>query len=225
MAENAKMTVVVALIGAAGAIGAALIPVLLADRTPPAAPPPGEGPPRPAAIAPPATAAPIPVPVPAVEVAKTKSAAVTKGGGPGATLKAAIMADHAHLQGRWRVIGIQGRNKEAGRDALAESQPTWTFNGDDLTLRHMDNGKLVVQNEGTFKLRPGRGGPKHLDFAGAAPDGRKVEFYGIYEFEGDALKICFKVRRNMDDPVPDRPDEFGGGPNGGINLRLRKAPN
>ena len=225
MSENTRTTLVVAAIGAAGAIGAALIPILMADKSPPAPQPPAS-----AITASPSTtesAAPV-IPAPATKggrapgpvtkggrapdtVAKSAPApdAVTKSAAGKAAMppaltkaatKAAIAADEVRLQGRWMVVEEQARGKEFRPEDLAEMRPTWIFHDDNLVLRHRVDGKMVEQNHGTFKLRRG-GGRKTLDYV-AETEGRHVEFYGIYDFDGDFLKVCFQIRRGQSDAPP-----------------------
>jgi uncharacterized protein (TIGR03067 family) len=237
--ENTRTTLVVAVIGAAGAIGAALIPILLADKNPPAPQPPASATATPAPVnpAPSPVAAPEAAPAPATAVAKSASAksaapgksasppAVTKGamskqGGPPA-VRAAVAADEARFQGRWIVVEEQARGKEFRTDALAELRPTWIVHDDNLTLRHRVDGKMVEQNHGTFRLRRGPGGRKTFDYNGTTPEGRQVEFVGIYDFEGDFLKVCFQFRRVPVEAPAERPETFAAGP-GRVNLKFKR---
>jgi uncharacterized protein (TIGR03067 family) len=200
--SNTKTMVIVAIIGAIGAIGAALIPIILADRSaPPAAaiviaPPPTVTP----------TADPAPTPAPAGRAPVPEPAAATKKAGP--ARKAAVSAtDEERIQGRWRVITQEARAKGAITQEH-DDNPVWRFHGDQLTIARPVDGKLTPQLEGTFKIHRAPRGRGFFDASLTGPQGRKMDWVGIYDFEGDVLKVCYAVRRQPDGPAPERPTAF-----------------
>ena len=87
-----------------------------------------------------------------------------------------------------------------------------------------------LQQRGSFSLRS-EGKRKLFDFKGvrfnAAQEPQKMEWRGIYEFEGDFLKICYRQRRLPEDPAVDRPDSFVGerGRGGTTSVTLRPVAN
>ncbi|HEY2154722.1 MAG TPA: TIGR03067 domain-containing protein [Isosphaeraceae bacterium] len=199
--SNSNTMVIVAIIGAIGAIGAALIPIILAERSPP----------PPIVIAPPAVApAASPEPGPA-----TKKAAATKKALAAAT-------DEDRIQGRWRIVTQEARAKGAISEDR-DDNPVWRFHGDQLAIVRMVDGKPTPQVEGTFKLHRGPRGRGFFDASLAGTQGRKMDWVGIYDFEGDVLKVCYAVRRQPDGPAAERPTAFAVDPDSlSFNARLKR---
>jgi hypothetical protein len=58
-----------------------------------------------------------------------------------------------------------------------------------------------------------------------AQEPQQMEWRGIYEFDGEFLRICYRWRRLPDGPVVDRPDSFKAvrGPGGTNSLKLRRV--
>ncbi len=220
--SNTKTMVTVAIIGAIGAIGAALIPIILADRSPPpaiviAAPPAVTPTPDPVAIPNSASAGKAePDPAPA-----TKKAAMTK--------KAAAPADdEERIQGRWRIVTAEARAKGTISEER-DDNPVWRFHGDQLEVLRMVDGKMTPTFAGTFKIHRGPRGRGFFDASETAQQGKQQgmqwEWVGIYAFEGDLLKICYKIRRVPDEPVPERPTVFaldGDTRNFTFNIRFKR---
>jgi uncharacterized protein (TIGR03067 family) len=233
--SNTKTMVIVAIIGAFGAIGAALIPIIMADRNPPAI-----------VIAPPPAVTPDPAPAPARESAppgrgeEPKSRAVDqpnpatkKSWAPepapatkkGAATKKAVASplDEDRIQGRWRMVTQEARGKGAITQEH-DDNPVWRFHGDQLEVLRPVDGKMATWLEGTYRIHRGPRGRGMFDASLTAGQGRKLEWVGIYDFEGDLLKVCYKVRRLPDDPAPERPTAFavdGDSANFSFNARFR----
>jgi uncharacterized protein (TIGR03067 family) len=91
--------------------------------------------------------------------------------------------ERAKLAGAWvlesRTLG--GRKFPATGDA----EVRLTFDGNKVTLKA---GGEVVQ-AGTFEVDPG-GKPKTIDIKITEGDGKGATVQGIYELDGDKLKIC-----------------------------------
>ncbi|MCI0705712.1 MAG: sigma-70 family RNA polymerase sigma factor [Planctomycetia bacterium] len=114
--------------------------------------------------------------------------------------------DEEKLQGKWKVVSVQ----DGGREVEIEDA-TVTFVKDKMILKD-GNRKL----EGPFKLDSTKK-PKWID---ATMSERKT--LGIYELDGDNLKICIN-----EDPNGERPTKFvseGGTPNDVLMILKREKP-
>src|SRR5438445_259256 len=77
-----------------------------------------------------------------------------------------------------------------------------------VAIHRAIDGKMTPFVEGSYKIHRTPRGRGFFDASLTAAQGRKMEWVGIYDFDGDARKVCYKVRRLPDDPVPDRPAGF-----------------
>lgn len=92
------------------------------------------------------------------------------------------LPDSERFQGAWEVV------EESGGQAQMRSAPIiWTFTDHKM---HSSDGNT----NWTIKLDPEQS-PKHIDI---------TDYAGIYEFDGDKLKIAYSLDRN-------RPSDFFGG--------------
>jgi uncharacterized protein (TIGR03067 family) len=92
--------------------------------------------------------------------------------------------DHAALQGEWEVVSAES-NGEPPPPGLLDGAK-FAFAGDALTL---------LGKEGAFELDATHT-PRRIDFVRG-----KARQLGIYELDGDTLKLCVG-------PADDRPTEF-----------------
>jgi uncharacterized protein (TIGR03067 family) len=206
--------IVVGLIGAVGAIAAAVIPIVW-NRSEPA----------PAAItardngaaAPPATAA----------------AAKEQDNRP------QVVRDLEQIQGEWegisREVPEEIKAKMAARNRGQRSSPleappkvTWEIRGNQLTIRVMlaDGGEGPTIR-GTFGLREDRSAQARLfDFHGKSSAGAELNWSGVYQLEGESLQICYRDQdRRLDDGKdPGRAVAFNSDWNrgGGIFVKFKK---
>ncbi|HEV3166817.1 MAG TPA: TIGR03067 domain-containing protein [Isosphaeraceae bacterium] len=91
--------------------------------------------------------------------------------------------DADKIQGTWDVFRIERNGKAQPKDALFRIKVT--FDGDKLFTKV---GKRPPEPQGTFKLDPSQT-PKAYDLTTA--EGSTV--HGIYELEGDTLKVCLSA--------------------------------
>jgi len=136
----------------------------------------------------------------------------------------AAQSDQERIQGRWNVEDSVRMTKTGDRAFGDTSNPVWIFRGTDLTVLHTVDGQELAAFRGSFSLRA-EGKRKLFDFSGMIPDGRPLEFRGIYELEGDVLRICYWLGRpggDATEQAQDRPDSFDLDPkHKGSSMRLR----
>jgi uncharacterized protein (TIGR03067 family) len=99
------------------------------------------------------------------------------------------------LQGAWVAEWAQ-RNAQAADDLRGHQL---TFGGDRFTIR--SKGKVIYQ--GTY-IADSSARPATIDFRNTAGEMKGKTWLGIYELEGDTLKIC----DNADDVARGRPAAF-----------------
>jgi uncharacterized protein (TIGR03067 family) len=139
------------------------------------------------------------------------------------------LSDLERLQGRWQVIEHETPKRKLSSDELAALKPVWSFQENRLAIRIVVNGAETPQFRGFISLLDGRR-TKRFDFNGSRntgaekKSGEKIEWRGIYEFDGDFLKLCYRMRRPQDDPEIERPDSFAvvHGPGGAMLQKLKR---
>jgi uncharacterized protein (TIGR03067 family) len=109
--------------------------------------------------------------------------------------------DRAELErGEWRIVGITARGKELDKDLLEQRDMRMVFKGNTLTHKGVltkDGGKGSDRNS-SFKLSPNTH-PKEIDWSLNA----KTVNLGIYDLEGDTLKIAFGRGQRPKDYSPE----------------------
>ena len=139
-------------------------------------------------------------------------------------------SDDDRIQGRWQVIDQDTPKRQFSRDELENLKPVWTFRDTHLAIHQLVDGAEALQHRGSFSLRP-EGGRKLFDFNGVrithTQESQQMEWRGIYEFDGEFLRICSRWRRLPDGPVVDRPDSFAAvhGPGGTNSVKLSALGN
>jgi uncharacterized protein (TIGR03067 family) len=88
------------------------------------------------------------------------------------------------FEGTWVTVSAETNGKEAAKDELKGL--TMTFQGPRFVLKMADTDRVI---EGTFKVDPSKT-PREYD-ATATVAGKKLTTVGIYEFDGDKLKVCY----------------------------------
>ncbi len=105
------------------------------------------------------------------------------------------------FKGTWGAISyVQGGQGEEEKTAPQESPVRWVFKGDNVTFLADVEG---ASPKGSFKLDPSKK-PKAIDivFPAAPGDKQGQTVLGIYELDGDTLKLCY------DPEGTKRPAEF-----------------
>src|SRR4051812_47459964 len=90
--------------------------------------------------------------------------------------------DAEKLQGTWAVVRLDAGGRRPPREEVDAMRVT--FAGDVMTLR---DGKR--QESGTFRLDPSKT-PRELDLV---PKGQEEVARFIYELDGDALRLCWRL--------------------------------
>lgn len=104
--------------------------------------------------------------------------------------------DRDRLQGRWSVVSFEDADRGGGKRTDEELKTMKVvIAGDKLTVTEGD-----TSHEITFKLDAGKN-PKQIDLT--APQSKGKANHGIYELDGDNLKICFNA-----EPEGDRSTTF-----------------
>ena len=121
----------------------------------------------------------------------------------------AIKKDRTQMTGTWRPIAYQKDGKKAPDEQLAKTRTIFSADGKIMVQRE---GKTIVQ--GTIMIDPAKK-PKQSN--GTFTDGElKGTTLGIYEVDGDNMKICYAM------PGKDRPTEFSSKPGSGHVLVFYK---
>jgi uncharacterized protein (TIGR03067 family) len=101
--------------------------------------------------------------------------------------------DLKKFQGQWVAVSVELNGKAVPDEAVKSVKVT--VKGNKVTIKEGD-----MTSEGKFTLDPTKK-PKQID--GTAKEGDKeVKTIGIYEFDGDKVKICYALAGK------ERPKEF-----------------
>jgi uncharacterized protein (TIGR03067 family) len=124
----------------------------------------------------------------------------------------ATKADRDKFLGTWEIASLEAGGKKESEANLKDLRMVYTADGYTLKMGR----ETVVQ--GTYTLDPTKS-PKAIDLKDAGgPDRGKAQL-GIYQFEGDTLKICVEKAGEK-----RRPAVFATRPNTGLQLMvLRRA--
>ena len=126
---------------------------------------------------------------------------LTASGGTGARAddKADVEKELKKFQGTWTFESVEAGGKKAPPDELKGL--TITFAGDKFTVK---KGDELIQ-AGTQKIDPSKS-PKTIDVRMTEGLNKGAVMLGIYEIDGDTLKVCF------DPQGKKRPTEFKSAP-------------
>jgi RNA polymerase sigma factor (sigma-70 family) len=107
-------------------------------------------------------------------------------------------SDKDKLQGSWTAVSGEMGEKEVPEEAVKNCK--FVFTGDKVVIIGLFRGEKEKGVEGTFKLAPTTK-PKAIDITIT----NKEDALGIYDVEGDTLKICM-----VEATGNERPNEFAG---------------
>jgi uncharacterized protein (TIGR03067 family) len=113
------------------------------------------------------------------------------------------------FHGVWTFDSVEASGKKASADQFKDA--TVTFAGDKFTVK---NGNEVFQ-AGTQKLDPSKS-PKTIDAMITEGQNKGAVMLGIYEIDGDTLKVCF------DEAGKKRPTEFKSAPGSDTFVNVHK---
>ena len=119
----------------------------------------------------------------------------------------AVKKDMEALQGKWQIVSLErdGKSTDVAKDAVR------VIKDDKYTV----TPRPGVTIEGTFKIDPSAK-PKTIDVTPTTGDNKGKTSLGIYEIDGDALKICWAPSGK------DRPTEFKSPEGSGLFLAVHK---
>lgn len=126
-------------------------------------------------------------------------AGVLKAGGETETIK----KDQKQMAGTWRVISYEKDGKQATAEQLEKTRSIFSADGKAMVQRE---GKTIAQ--GSIKIDPTKK-PKQSETTYTEGELKGKTVLGIYEIDGDSMKICFSL------PGKDLPTEFSSKPGSG----------
>jgi uncharacterized protein (TIGR03067 family) len=115
----------------------------------------------------------------------------------------------AALEGTWTMISLEVEGQKVSEDRVQ---------GSELVIK---DGKYIVTTRGkrhetALTLDPTQK-PKHIDMVFADGENKDKPHRGIYEIDGDTLRVCRSL-----DPEFSRPKEFATSPGTGLFLVVWK---
>lgn len=105
------------------------------------------------------------------------------------------------MQGTWQVVASESGIGKAPKEALEQANLRLTIKGNKFVYKSGDKTLL----EGTIEINPAKK-PKTLDAKGTDPQGKEVATTGIYELDGDTMRVCFVIKGEK------RPEVFASKP-------------
>jgi uncharacterized protein (TIGR03067 family) len=135
--------------------------------------------------------------------------ATSAGTGARADDRADVEKERKKFQGTWTFESVDAGGKMLPADQLKGL--TLTFEGDRHTVK---KGEDVIQ-AGTQKLDPSKS-PKAIDVTLTEGPNKGAVMLGIYEIDGDTLKVCF------DQEGKKRPTEFKSPPGSQTFVNVHK---
>ena len=98
-------------------------------------------------------------------------------------------AEVKKLEGTWVQVHALAKEKSKGRGGYY----AWVFKGETVVREHTQtlDGEPVTgsSNSGTYKLEVATR-PRTIDIVLKSPQGEDWKYYGIFELEGDTLRLC-----------------------------------
>jgi uncharacterized protein (TIGR03067 family) len=105
------------------------------------------------------------------------------------------------LEGVWKVTAEHEFGRELTKDEMRKRNRHITIKGNSFRTDRVTGDKLGSY-VGSIQIDPER---KTFDFIGNGPNGKPVEWIGIYKTDGDALSLCYRIKSEGN---AQRPSEF-----------------
>ena len=122
--------------------------------------------------------------------------------------------DADDLQGTWQATEGIGNGTPLTKDQLQRLRVM--FAGAKMSVFPLDGGEKAMEH--TFQVDPGKK-PKAIDATRLEGGGKGKVVKGIYDLDGDTLRLCLPARLEK-----ERPTEFAAPENSGlVLLTLRRA--
>ena len=116
--------------------------------------------------------------------------------------------DYAKLEGTWRVISLEVDGMKIAEETIKDSR--LVIKGKEFTMK-----EKIATYRGTFTIDPSKK-PKTIDIKFTAGPEKGNSSLGIYQLEGDDLKLCLTIT------AKDRPTEFAAKPKSGHGFEVLK---
>ena len=115
---------------------------------------------------------------------------------------AAAKKEIEKLQGKWVLVAVEREGEKVPEGAFKEEKITLAIAGDNLSFSRTRKGEKKNFDNGSYEIVDAGAKPKKIDLTGLPkPD---VTMPGIYELDGNTLKICVGESK--------RPTEFASKP-------------
>lgn len=111
----------------------------------------------------------------------------------------AAKKDQEAMQGEWKLVSGERGGEKLPPDGVTVHR---TVKGNESTVK-VESGEGNQEWSSTFTLNPGAQ-PKEVDFKGISGPLKDQTVLGIYEIDGDILKVC------IGQPGEPRPKKFSG---------------
>ena len=115
-------------------------------------------------------------------------------------------SEERRLQGNWTTTHEEFNGTVLSKQEVTMKNRLMSVKGDQITIIRTEKGDRG-RYSGRFNLDPSRS-PKTFDFTGVGPRGNPVKLKGIYAFEGDTLKLCYRLLSGQEENELGRPDSF-----------------
>jgi uncharacterized protein (TIGR03067 family) len=125
--------------------------------------------------------------------------------------KEPLDVDYAKLEGTWQVVSLEVDGKEIPKETIKESR--LIIKGKEFTMK-----EKIATYKGTFSIDSSKS-PKTIDIKFTEGPEKGNTSLGIYELDGDDLKLCLTVT------AKERPTEFTTKAKSGHGFELLKREN
>ena len=122
--------------------------------------------------------------------------------------KGPLDMDYAKLEGTWRVVSLEIEGKKIPEETIKDSR--LIIKGKEFTMK-----EKIATYRGNFSTDPSKK-PKTIDMKFTEGPEKGNTSLGIYELDGDNLKLCLTIT------AKDRPAEFAAKPRSGLGHEVLK---